>query len=147
LNLNSVKAVEVIKHFGIYGLCDGDGCSCCHFEIQAIEVHVSCRKSNGAKPEEFWGTMIRVHSAHLECMPADLELVAREVVRQVKESEPEVPYMVRYSSYEQDAKVACVYCTKPRERYEDYLCKACKTGNDVWGTPIAQGHGFELLQA
>ena len=144
--MDAVKAVSIIKQIGVGDLGYYDGCICAHFHVSGVSVDVSCRKSSGAKPEGFWGIMLRVYSRHMDCDPSGLRDVAVEVARQLRESESETPLMIRYCDYEQDKKQKCVYCGKPRPGYQDYLCGKCKTGKDAFGASIAESHDYSLIQ-
>lgn len=85
--MDAKAAIELLREVGIYRLCGTEGCLCMSCEIQGISIDVSCRKSNGSRIEElpeFYGTVIRVSSHHLDSNAAELQLVADEVKAQLE---------------------------------------------------------------
>lgn len=126
--MNGIKALELIRSIGIYGLCESDGCPCCYFEIHGVHVNVSCHKSEHR---------IRVYSHHIFADPFELEPIAIEVAVQVGRE----GYSVRFCDYGKDHKGTngtCCYCGKPRSDKEAYLCVPCLSkpearGSYPWG--------------
>lgn len=142
--MNGATALERIKQHGIFGLCESDGCACAHFSVHGVSVDISCRKSSGAKPEGFWGTLIRVWSHHIDSTPDELvpigQYLANEMCSSIK-----VPTLIRFCDYDQDKDCKCVYCGEPRGDYDNYLCDACKTRKDGWGDLIAPQYSFPRI--
>lgn len=124
---NFQKTVELIRAHGLFGLCEGDGCYCCAFEVHGIHVNISCRKSDHC---------IRVSSRHMYRDSAGIESVAREVLLQLgKMAEG---YRLRFcerqddhtnkSGWQGDKWVdvhRCCYCGKSRSDRQGYLCEEC----------------------
>lgn len=140
-------ALEIIKKNGVGVLGGYDGCACAAFAVQHICVDVSCRKSSGFRVPwpDYCGIGVRVWSTSMDVGPDELEAVAREVARELSESFWS-PVRVRYCTYEQDEKNACVYCGKSREKSDDYLCKACLVRTDPWGGSIAEQYDMKARE-
>ncbi len=127
-----MKAVDIIRQIGVWGLGCPDGCRCASFEVGAIQVHLSCHKSSH---------MLRVWSNHMDIGPAELQDVAVEVLRQLSNNasrEYASEYSVRFCSYANDHDNKqnpepgvflydgkCEYCHAKRSTQE-YLCDECK---------------------
>lgn len=142
--LDAEAVVSLLKQHGLFGLFGSDGCLCCNGHLQAVSIDVSCRKSSAAKPEGFYGVLVRIYSCYMGTDPANLRMVADEVVRQLKE-QTELPIMTRFCDYESDAKLKCVYCSKPKEAGQ-YLCGMCQVGMDPFGGRIADSHDLKRLE-
>jgi hypothetical protein len=129
--MNTDKAIALIRQHGIFGLGVGDGCWCCYFQVQGIEVGISCHKSEHC---------IRVHANCLDEGPAGLEAVLYAIVEDSKARYDKdfSDYRVRFCDYDCDhvgghweGKVwtetyKCCYCGAPRSEAQKYLCEACK---------------------
>jgi len=122
--MNGIKALDLIKSQGIYGLCESDGCPCCWFEIHGVNVEVSCHKSERS---------IRVFSHHLYRNPFHLEPIAVEVACQIGRD----GYKIRFCEYACDHtgdNGKCCYCSNPRKDKEAYLCPKCLKNPDARGS-------------
>lgn len=136
--MNAEKALKLIVKNGIYGLCEGDGCRCCHFNVHSIFVDVYCHKSEHT---------VRVYSHCMFRDPMQLEPIAKEVLRQLGDCAS--GYRVRFCEYEADhvkgkrvekkwvEEYKCAYCGEKRDNPQEYLCDSCATKKDEdgWGSP------------
>lgn len=137
--MDAQKAIGLIKREGLWGLGLSDGCNCCHFEVQAIQVDISCHKSEHC---------IRVSSKYLYSAPEELEQVMRQVLLSFAESCSISmyylsKYRLRFCEYRPDhvgghwknkvwtETYECCYCGAPREHKEAYLCPKCSSTADA----------------
>jgi hypothetical protein len=141
--MNASAAVKLLKEIGLSRLVGFEGCICGTCSIQGVTIDVSCRKSTGSSGS---CTLIRVHSRHMDVKPSELEKVAQEVVNQIHMIERLVPIKVRFCDYDDDHEPKCVYCAKPREDVDGYLCDACLTRSDPFGDTIAGTYDFRRIQ-
>ena len=130
--MDADKTCALIEQHGIYGLCESDGCACCHFTIHNISVDVSCRKSEHC---------IRVYSNSLDSEAHGLERVMRAVLRSLAEylgdANALLRYRMRFCEYGKDhvdghwlgekwiETHKCCWCGKLRDDGQAYLCREC----------------------
>lgn len=119
---NGAAALYLIRRFSIWGLGGSDGCDCCHFSIHGLQIDVSCRKSEHC---------VRVSSNCLDKSPKEMIAIASEVLSQIDYPDA---YRVRFCDYSHDhvgghweagewvETYRCVYCHKPRDERDGYLC-------------------------
>ena len=132
--MNANAALKLIRDHGVLGLCESDGCLCIHFEIQGVNVDVSCRKSSvGGLPfdREFYGTVVRVHSRHLDSSIIELQPIADEIVKQVAGYDGR-PIAVRFCDWAYDRPPRCAYCGEPRADLNGYLCAKHQDVDKYW---------------
>ncbi|HEX5704843.1 MAG TPA: hypothetical protein VFX97_16715 [Pyrinomonadaceae bacterium] len=63
----------------------------------------------------------------------DYKAIAEEILSRIREPEWDDeegdPYwLVRFCDWKHDAEQLCVYCSKPREEQQGYLCTKCLNG-------------------
>lgn len=153
--MDANKAIDLIRREGLFGLGEGDGCLCCHFEVQGVSVDISCHKSEHC---------VRVHSCHMYRSARDLERVALVVMQEFAKYTDVSEYRLRFTEYANDhqngdrdkddkwiEEYRCCYCHAPRSEKE-YLCAECREGKaehkDM--APISYpwtNDGFMLLAA
>ena len=138
------SAVKLISEQGIFGLGSYDGCLCTHFMVHGISVDVSCRKSSGLGSvyPNFYGIGVRVYSSHMDVDGSGLELVAREVVRQLADKGYDIK--VRYCDYECDDARKCVYCGAARSNAVGYLCEPCMQKVTPFGERVAAVYDYRV---
>jgi hypothetical protein len=122
------EGVALIKEVGVSRLGGYDGCACTSFEVRGFEVCVGCRKGSGGHigsqiDPDFYGTIVRVSSGHMDIDETDCALVAQEVLRQVSEGGGDAQAMIRLCSYQDDAEGRCRYCHAPRTERWGYFCE------------------------
>lgn len=137
-------AADLIKAVGLYELGGYDGCPCTSFEVRDVAVNVGCRKSSGMEmiDREFFGIGVRVTSNHFDASNAVLEEVAREVCGQLAEQGYDI--MIRYCTYEQDAKNKCVYCGGDRGDPRAYLCANCLVRDGAFVGKVADDYAYSF---
>jgi hypothetical protein len=128
--MNADAAIDLLRKISIYELSGTEGCMCMSCEIQGINIDVSCRKSSGsggevakALPQDFYGTVVRVYSSHMDANRRDLQRVADVICEQIKDDTEHLMLAVRLCSYEEDAKSKCWYCGKGRVHPWWYACQ------------------------
>lgn len=79
--MSAHEAIKLLREVGVHRIGGMDGCSCCEFKIQNIEISVSCGKGMERG--------IRIFSPSLDYYPDSSELlpVAEEVRRQVEKND------------------------------------------------------------
>lgn len=134
--VNKDKAIALLRQHGLDGLGGHDGCDCCYFNIQGVEINISCHKS---------GHSIRVYAN--DRIAEELEAIAKEVQAQMladyhkwENAEPEErvhKFRVRFCEYTDDHTggrwegtkyidhAKCCWCSAPREDRQAYLCPSC----------------------
>ena len=124
--MNGKEALSIIKEIGVDRLGGFDGCICTSFEVQGVEVHLGCRKGSGGYigrqiKDDFYGTIVRVTSRHMDRDDAALAEIAEEVRRQLTDITHE-EIMVRFCDYRHDKEGICDYCNEPRAERWGYYC-------------------------
>lgn len=136
------EVVALLREVGLRRLMGSDGCNCGWVHLRGFHIDRSCHKSQSS-------LRVYLQGDGFGADHADLELVAREALRQMREEDGWSDIIVRYCESDYPTKDAlkgkCTYCGKPRAHPESYLCETCLTGNDAWGQPIAPQFAFHLL--
>jgi hypothetical protein len=118
--VNANKAIELLRRISLFDLAGTDGCMCMSCQIQGVSIEVSCRKSSGSSvvkqwEPDFYGTVVRVYSNHLDALGDELKRIADEVVRQIQPEVGSEPIRVRLCDHDVDERMVCQYCRKPRQ--------------------------------
>jgi len=133
---SGADAVALLREVGLFRLGGTDGCLCSGCEIVNYEIYFSCRKSDKT---------LYVRCPSMGTSMEDLQAVAIEAMRQIREQDNWSELRVRFGNYAETHQNKCVYCAKPRKDPDGYLCEKCLTGKDANGLPIADHHDFTRI--
>lgn len=141
------QAVRTLKSVGLGGLMAFDGCACGHCQVMSFSIDTACKRGilYGGK---YTDMVIRVYSRYMGTMPSELQLVAEEVVRQMRERYEYHGFIMRFCDDTDDRDRRCIYCHKPRAEPLGYLCQkhlqSKETGNYV-GVTIPEQYDYSKI--
>lgn len=116
--MNTHLALEILKHNGLYGLYEPDGCLCAYVSLHGVTVQVSCHKS---------AHTVYVYGSAMEPDPKGLEAIARWVLTQldtVQHPGYAAGFKIRFRDPCFDHK--CAWCHRPKKDEQEYLCQSCR---------------------
>lgn len=146
---NAEEVVALLREIGLRRLMGSDGCNCGYVQVRGYHIDRSCHKSESS---------LRVYAQGGDSSPAELAQIATEALAQMRAEDGWSDILVRYCEYTHDHKGSgwvgeawvrstgiCVYCEKPRDSVDDYLCAKCKGGELYPGYPIAPTYDYSGL--
>ena len=148
---NAQALIEIVDHFGVYGLAGADGCRCAHFSLWSIDIDIHCHKSNGGIDWHRWG-VIRVSNRTEDVNMVDRAAIAEKLLSVLHEPEwdsDDDPYwLVRFCDWKHDNEQTCIYCGKHREDKQGYLCEKCLVAHSPYGPQykIADQYDFRRVE-
>lgn len=149
--ITSAKALlDLLNQHGVYGLAGYDGCRCAHFSVQGVNIDIGCHKSNSGINKWHSRGVIRI-TGNDDLDMDDRKAIAEKLLQLLTEKEWEDerrdPYwVIRFCGWEYDDKQICVYCGKPRQDQQGYLCDKCLAGYSLYGPQYKLADSYDFTR-